>query len=204
MNKPRSLLIAMLSLAGPQIAQAHLVSTGLGPLYDGVTHFALTPEDGLPVAALALFAGLRGPAYARMLLGVLPLAWFAGGLIGVFAVPIQPSVLLIATALILLLIGGALAANLELPLRAGAMLCAALGLTRGAADLSDVALSVSSIATLCGMSLGVFVVFALAASVSLPLRRFWSIIATRIAGSWLAALGLLLAGWIIRYGDKLQ
>jgi hypothetical protein len=28
------------------------------------------------------------------------------------------------------------------------------------------------------------------------------IVATRVSGSWLAASGLLLAGWILRYGAK--
>lgn len=54
-------------------ASAHLVSTGLGPLYDGITHFALTPEELLPMAALALPAGLRGPAHARLVVFTLAL-----------------------------------------------------------------------------------------------------------------------------------
>ncbi len=34
----------------PRPPHAHLVNTGLGPFYDGVSHFALTPEDLLPGA----------------------------------------------------------------------------------------------------------------------------------------------------------
>ena len=30
------------------IAGAHLVTTGLGPFYDGISHFFLSPEDLLP------------------------------------------------------------------------------------------------------------------------------------------------------------
>jgi len=41
-------------------ASAHLVTTGLGPVYDGIGHLVLTPEDFVPVLAIALFAGLRG------------------------------------------------------------------------------------------------------------------------------------------------
>ena len=48
-------------------AQAHLVTTGLGPIYDGVGHFFLSPEDVLIAIALALFAGMRGPAAGRIL-----------------------------------------------------------------------------------------------------------------------------------------
>jgi urease accessory protein len=43
-------------------------STGLGPVYDGLLHFLLSPEDPLPVLALALLAGQRGAHYGRRVL----------------------------------------------------------------------------------------------------------------------------------------
>jgi hypothetical protein len=43
----------------PGRAEAHLNPTGLGATYDGLAHFLLSPEDILPVLALALFAGQR-------------------------------------------------------------------------------------------------------------------------------------------------
>ena len=64
-----ALAAAAAALLLPATLHAHLVNTGLGPFYDGVSHFALTPEDLLPALALALFAGQRGarlgPARAR-------------------------------------------------------------------------------------------------------------------------------------------
>ncbi len=60
----------------------HLVTTGLGPFFDGVGHLFLTIEDLLPVIALALLAGLRGPAAGRRVLFLLPPAWLLGGAIG--------------------------------------------------------------------------------------------------------------------------
>ena len=190
-------------LLAPGAAQAHLVATGLGPLYDGAAHFALSPEDGLPAAALALYAGLRGPAHARLGLAVLPIAWFAGGLAATLtgAGPSPAGM----GAVILLALGGLLAANppLSPPICAG--IAAGLGLARGFADLAGAPPAVGgTLLGLVGMSAAVFVVFALAASVTLPLRRFWMIVAARVTGSWLAATGLLLAGWIIRYGAKVQ
>ena len=68
-------VIGGLALAScPSGAEAHLVTTGLGPLYDGLLHFALTPEDLVPVLALALLAGLRGVTHGRRALFVLPSA----------------------------------------------------------------------------------------------------------------------------------
>jgi urease accessory protein len=61
----------------------HLVNTGFGPFYDGLTHVFLTPEDLLPVIALALLAGLRGPRFRRIVLFVLPVAWLAGSTAGI-------------------------------------------------------------------------------------------------------------------------
>ena len=62
-------------------AQAHLVDTGLGPVYDGIAHFALTPEDLLPALALAVLAGLRGADSARRVVFVLPLAWLGAAVL---------------------------------------------------------------------------------------------------------------------------
>ena len=52
------------------------------------------------------------------------------------------------------------------------------------------------------MVASVFVVFAVAASITLPLTRAWMVVAVRVSGSWLAASGLLLAGWVLRYGAR--
>ena len=196
---------AAAGLLAPEAAQAHLVVTGMGPLYDGVTHFALSPEDSLPVLALALYAGLRGPAPSRLLLAALPAAWFVGGLSMSLSGLALPAILLpSATAIILLAIGGLLAADANLSPRLCALAAIGLGLIRGAADLAGVPASPSAVLNLAGMSASVFVLYALAVSITLPLRRFWMIVAARVAGSWIAAVGLLLAGWIMRYGARVQ
>ena len=43
-------LLAACAVSSP--AEAHLVTTGLGPVYDGIAHVLLTPEDLVPVVAL--------------------------------------------------------------------------------------------------------------------------------------------------------
>ena len=78
-------------LACPYRAHAHLPTVGLGPMYDGVFHLLLSPEDLLAVIALALLAGQRGARFGRLALWLVPLAWFAGGLVGLFAgIPRSP------------------------------------------------------------------------------------------------------------------
>src|SRR5262245_51625961 len=61
----------------------HLVTTGLGPVYDGIGHLLLSPTDYVPVIAISLLAGLRGPAAGRWTLFALPAAWLVGGIVGI-------------------------------------------------------------------------------------------------------------------------
>ncbi len=50
---------------------------------------------------------------------------------------------------------------------------------------------------LVGIALAVFVVVTLFSSFVIPLRRQWALIVVRIAGSWIAASGLLILGWAL-------
>jgi urease accessory protein len=184
----------------PTVAQAHLIATGMGPVFDGISHFALSPEDFLPVIALAFFAGLRGARHARSLSWAIPLAWFAGGLLAMANVT-PPGIVLSATAAVLfLLVGGLLAANVGVSIAMCLAVGGLLGLSRGLADFAQVIAGSAPFLMLLGICATIFVVFAIAASVTLPLERPWMIVAARVWGSWLAALGLLMSGWIWRYG----
>ena len=178
----------------PGEARAHLVTTGLGPFYDGISHFALTPEDVLPVLALALLAGLSGPRHGRTVLFVLPLAWLAGGLLGLS----RSSELLmpVLTASTLLVLGALVALDRKLPLGLVGGLAAVLGLfhgyLNGTAKLGALGLS--------GVAVTLFVVVALVAAFVVSLRAPWSRVAVRVAGSWLVAISMLTLGWTFRAG----
>ncbi|MFI5120971.1 MAG: HupE/UreJ family protein, partial [Thermoanaerobaculia bacterium] len=109
-------------------ADAHLVTTGLGPVYDGIGHLLLTPEDFVPIVALALFAGLRGARAGRLALFTLPVAWVLGGLLGLRLGSATPAPV---PALSFLLLGVLVAADLRLPDAAVAALAGGLGLVHG-------------------------------------------------------------------------
>jgi hydrogenase/urease accessory protein HupE len=182
------LLIGM----GPVRVEAHLNSTGMGPVYDGLLHFLLSPEDLIAVLALALFAGLRGAAYGRRALFVLPSAWLLGGLVGLAYTSAGSSVL---TALSFLLLGGLVAADAGLSLRAATLIAAVLGLLHGYLNGAGMGqLGVGAVALL-GIVFMVFVVVALCAAFVIRLRWPWTRIAVRVVGSWIAASGLLVLGW---------
>ena len=62
-------------LLAPAYVQAHLVTSGLGPFYDGAMHLALSPDDLLGLFAAALLAGLCGKQAGRWTVAILPIAW---------------------------------------------------------------------------------------------------------------------------------
>ena len=181
----------------PSRAEAHLVTTGLGPLYDGLLHFALAPEDLIPVLALALLAGLRGVIHGRRALFVLPAAWLLGGVIGL---TMHGGVSLVWTALSFVLLGGLVALDARLPLGATTLLAALLGLGHGYLNGAALAPPGLGAVGLLGIVAAVFTLVALAASFVVPLRAVWARVVVRVAGSWIAAIGLLLIGWAIRSG----
>jgi urease accessory protein len=191
-----ALAAAAAALLLPATLHAHLVNTGLGPFYDGVSHFALTPEDLLPALALALFAGQRGAVSGRLALVALPASWLAGGLVGL-ALPTLGAATALTTASFLAM-GGLVAADVRLPAPGVAALACVLGLTHGYLNGSAMALARLGTLGLAGIVAALFVLVALAAAMVVALGAGWARIAVRVMGSWIAAVGLLLLGWSLR------
>jgi hydrogenase/urease accessory protein HupE len=188
-------VLALAALVLPARADAHLVTTGLGPVYDGIGHLLLTPEDLVPALALALYAGLRGPRAGRRALFTLPAAWLAGGLAGLrMSAPVG---LPLATISFLLL-GVLVAADLDLSDRAIAAIAAGLGLVHGFLDGAGLSGAASGALGLVGITVALFVGVALATACVVAIEHSWKRIAVRVAGSWIAAIGLLLLGWDLR------
>jgi urease accessory protein len=179
----------------PTPAQAHLNSTGMGPVYDGLAHFLLSPEDLLAVSALALLAGLRGTGHGRRALFVLPAAWLLGGLVGLAA---TKSITPILTTFSFLLLGGLVAADAKLSLRAITSLAAVLGLINGHLNGAGMGQPGVGAVALLGLVFAVFVLVALMASFVVSLRWPWTRIAVRVVGSWIVACGFLMLGWTVR------
>ncbi len=176
-------------------AHAHLVETGLGPVYDGIAHFALTPEDLIPALALAVLAGLRGRDHARRVIFVLPLAWLLAGILGTAARVSVPDSL---SWVPLLVLGGLVAADFRLPAAATTAMAAAVGLFLGLANGYAMVQAGPGIRGVLGIVGAVFVVTTLSAACAAAWQSGWLRIAWRIAGSWIAASGLLLLGWSLR------
>jgi hydrogenase/urease accessory protein HupE len=170
----------------------------MGPIYDGLLHFLMSPEDLVPVLALALLAGLRGAAYGRRALFTLPAAWLLGSLFGLTAAATNGSAIL--SSFWFLLLGGLVVADAKLSLRVMTVLAVLLGLVHGYLNGTGMGQSGFAVVAVVGLASAVFVLIALAAAFVIQLRAHWARIAVRVAGSWIAASGLLMLGWSFRGG----
>jgi urease accessory protein len=180
----------------PAPAEAHLVTTGLGPVYDGISHVLLSPDDLLPVLVMGLLAGLNGPVAGRRALFTLSVAWFVGGLGGTaVGQPVVPAGL---TAASLLVLGGLTAADRRLSPAMVTSLALAVGLLHGWLNGAAIAEAQREPLGLVGIVSATFVLVALAGALVVSLRAAWARIVVRVAGSWVAAIGLLILGWNLR------
>ena len=179
----------------PWRAEAHVVTTGFGPVYDGLGHLVLTPEEWVPVVALALCAGLRGAAAGRGTLFLLPVAWMAGGVLGVLAQSV-PSVPIPAIAL--LIVGVLVASDVRLSAHVVVALATGLGLVQGCLHGASLGASSAGRLDLVGVLVTICVVVTLVAAWVVSLKRPWTRVVVRVVGSWRAAHGLCLCGWFLR------
>ena len=184
-------------LLWPAISQAHLVTTGLGPFYDGISHLVLSPDDLLSALALALLAGLSGAQTGRHVLLALPPVWLLGGLFGLTMA--QEVSLPLFSILSFLVTGALVALDKKPPLLLISVLTCGFGFLHGFLNGSAMAgRTGGGLLALIGISVALFIVVALIASLVVSLKGQWARVAVRVAGSWIAAIGLLMLGWTYR------
>ena len=193
-------MAALLALAAaPRTVQAHLVTSGGGPFFDGLIHFYVSPDDFLTVMALALFSGLAGKRTARVLVLTLPISWLLGTVAGMHVNNFsQLDTQFVGVSM--LCAGLLLGINLKLPtgwlIFVGFLIGAWHGFTNG---LNIAATGTSGLAAI-GNTLAASLVALLLGAAAVSLTRTWQVIAVRVVGSWVAAIGLLVLAWQFRPG----
>jgi hydrogenase/urease accessory protein HupE len=195
----RSLACAVATItATPSVADAHLVSTELGPFYDGAAHTVVSVGDLLTILVLAILASFAGRTAGRRLLLSLTGSWALGAsaAFGALALPatttrfVAPS-LLLALGLLGLFRARLPAAALWI---AGALIGLLLGLLNGsAARVED-----GRWLTVIGMVVGVFVTTSMLLAAGVWTEQRGGTVVLRVAASWIAAIGLLMLGWELR------
>ncbi|WP_295539334.1 HupE/UreJ family protein [uncultured Thiohalocapsa sp.] len=185
----------------PGAAQAHLVSSGLGPFYDGALHLLLSPLDLLALLAVVVLAGHSGRAPARWAVIALPIAWAVAWLgamwIGAAAPEAAPALDALKIGL-LTLAGVAVAAGLRAPALVVAAIAAAAGIVCGLGGGLVAADTGAGAVAFAGLWTAVLILGLLAAAVTVSLERPALRIALRVVGSWIAAVGVLAAGWVLQ------
>lgn len=189
------IVVSILSIV-PSIAEAHLVTTGLGPFYDGAMHLLLSPGDLLGLVAAVLLAGLCGPKAGRWTGIALPLAWLIAGLIGL-NLPVGVDLPWLSFVSLVTL-GGLVALNPVLPPAVVAVMAASFGTLHGLLNGSTLAAIGAGPLSITGIATTVLIVGLLCSAGVVSLKAAWTRVAVRVAGSWIAAVGMLMFGWIFR------
>jgi hydrogenase/urease accessory protein HupE len=166
----------------------------MGPVYDGIGHLLMTPEDLVPALALALYAGLRGAEAGRRAMFLLPLSWLIGGAAGMAVDVVTPLPL---AAVSFVVFGGLVAADVRVRPAAVAGLAVALGFVHGFLNGGVLRAGAGALGLL-GVAALLFVGVTLAAALVVALGSNWARVVVRVVGSWIAAIGVLMIGWALR------
>jgi hydrogenase/urease accessory protein HupE len=188
--------VAWLALARP--AHAHILLTGVDNLVHAVRHLILAPETVLTLLAAALLAGLRGESASRSAalagLGAWLLATAFAYLSG-FGADFA-----LSTAVLLLMLGLFIAADLRLDATTIAAVAGLTGLLAGLRHGSAAAgLPLPFAAVMFALDTTILLI-AWAAGYLVLRYAPWARIGVRVAGSWMAAIALLYFGWLLRGG----
>jgi len=187
--------MALLVLS-PSSAMAHLVTSGLGPFYDGALHLAISPDDLLGLLAITLLAGLCGARAGRLTIVFLPLAWFVAGLVGLnLPANIDLPWLSILSFLVL---GVLVAIDPKLHPKVVVTLAVLFGGIHGLFNGSALAAIGAGPLALSGIAVTVLVTAILVSSFVVSMHAAWARIAVRVTGSWVAAVGMLMFGWLVK------
>ena len=177
------------------------MTTGLGPVYDGVVHVFASPADLLALLMVGALGGMNGAVAGRCVLFVLAPAWLAAGLVGMsLAAAALETFAWVAPVASLLVLGVLVALDRSLPTIVIVLLAVMVGVMHGGLNGVGLAEAARERSVLLGIVASVFVSVALVAGGAVSLRRAWARMLMRVIGSWVAAIGLLLLGWTIRTG----
>jgi urease accessory protein len=179
-------------LALPTAVTAHPIK-GVGDFYAGMLHPLTALEFVLPWIALALFAGQQGRKAALLTLGIFPLALMSGAAL---ATTVQPPSWVAAMNLATIpLLGLAVALAYSCPNTITIALVTVVGLLHGLANGAEVTATMSAWRFIPGLACAAILVLAYGIGLVRSLQKPWTRIAVRVAGSWIAAAGIMVCAF---------
>ena len=180
----------------PRPALTHSAAPGVGDFYAGMLHPVTALEHALPFAALGLLVGQQGTERAYNAVLVFPVALAVGAYL-TRLVPSLPGVWSVNIASAVLL-GGLVAAARPVPVSLLHGLAVLFGLTHGYAHGDALAETARPSLFIAGLAVAGGLVLAYGIGLVMQLRPFWARVAVRVAGSWIAATGLLVLGLTLK------
>jgi hydrogenase/urease accessory protein HupE len=106
----------------------------------------------------------------------------------------MPAIAAVAT----IVLGALVAADRRLPLALVVGLAILLGLLAGGIGGGEIVRARSFALGAGGLAVAPFGVIAVVAGKVASVQAWWARVAVRAAGSWIAAIGLLMLGWAVR------
>ena len=186
------IVVCLLSFAGN--AHAHSVVKGVGDLYAGLLHVLTALEHVLPFIALSLLAGQRGlKTQVEAVLLVFPVALMSGATAALWLPPLPGLAFFnIASAILL---GALVAAAWPLPRMVFYGLVLVFGISHGFANGEAITQTTKAYLFILGVGLSGLAVLAygtLTVDYLLKRKSGWIPVAVRVAGSWIAAIAVLV------------
>jgi hydrogenase/urease accessory protein HupE len=125
---------------------------------------------------------------------VLPLAWFLGGLLGITfgGLPALPF-----AAISFFILGALVATDLDLSRKWFTAVAISVGLVHGYSNGAALKAG-AGIPGLTGIMASLFAIVATVSAFTATIKKSWTRIAVRVAGSWVPAIGMLMFGWMMR------
>jgi hydrogenase/urease accessory protein HupE len=104
----------------------------------------------------------------------------------------------LATAFMTIALGAMVAADKPLPLWLVVGGAVVLGLLHGSGNGVELARQNSGLLGAVGIAVALFAFVAMLAGQITSVRAAWARIVVRVAGSWIAAMGLFMLGWSVK------
>ncbi len=184
--------VAVCLVLAAESAYAHSAVPGAGDFYAGALHALTALEHVLPFLALGILAGQRGRTAEPVLL-VFCLALAAGATVALWTPPLPyVGILNIFSAI---LFGALVATAWSLPMAFCYVIAAVFGLSHGFANGAGMIEQTRPYLFIPGVALAGLAVTAyglIATDYLLRRKASWIHIAVRVAGSWIAAIGILV------------
>ena len=179
-------------LATATPAFAHSANKRLGDFYGGILHPITAVEHLFPIIALSLLAGQQGPRWARWIVLAFPIGLLVGAIIGTYTGPYDYIAWMNKISFVVL--GILVAAAARVPFSCLVLISLLFGATHGYENTADVSQTVNMGIFLPGILVSGLSLVAIVAAIAVSFRLPWQKIAVRVAGSWIAAIGLLAIG----------